>query len=563
MNPLSPKVLVVDDDLTNRMILSSIVEQLGCSVVLATDGVEAVRLFESEAPDLVLMDVIMPNMDGYEATRRIKNTEHGRFTPVIVVTGLQDPEEIQRGIAAGADDFLHKPFNPIVIQSKMRAMLRIRELNDTVRTQNQELQVFRQQRIQEEAVAEKIFDSIVHFGASDVPNVRSHIAPSTVFNGDLLLMAFRSTGELHVLVGDFTGHGLSAAIGAVPVSDMFCTMTSNGFSIGDIAAALNDRLKRMLPPNIFFAACLISVDAIEKRMTVWNGGLPDVLVARPDNTIRARTKSHHVPIGIHSSTDFKRETETIDLVEGDLIYACTDGLIDSPIAAGGRFGSVGYEACFDAELLPMRPFDCVLETIREISGDGPRDDTTLIEIQVTKALARAGADPNDAKALRIPSPWSMSFDFNRATLKNFDPIPFLLRGLVEVQGLARHKERLYTVLSELFNNALDHGVLGLDSRLKSSATGFSEYLAERARRLANGGEGYVRIWFKHVPSGEGGRLRIRVEDSGPGFDFRSSGNGSASEGALNGRGIPLLRSLCDSIEYRGRGNEVEAVLEWE
>jgi anti-sigma regulatory factor (Ser/Thr protein kinase) len=339
-------------------------------------------------------------------------------------------------------------------------------------------------------------------------------------------------------------------------------MTSNGFSIGDIAAAINERLKRMLPPNIFFAACLLSVDAVEKRLSVWNGGIPDVLIAGGDNGVRARAKSRHVPLGVLPAADFKRTTETLPLRDGDLVYVCTDGIIDAPIASGGRFGAQGYEACFDPDILPARPFDLLLETMREIHGDGPLDDATLIEITVDDALARSGSDCTDNRIARVAAPWSMNFEFSRATLRQFDPVPFLLRGVVETQGLARHKETLYTVLSELFNNALDHGVLRLDSGLKSSPAGFAAYLAERARRLAEGGDGYVRVWFKHVPQGNGGRLRIRVEDSGPGFDHARARPGLAGNVALNGRGIPLLRSLCESLEFHGKGNEVEAVFAW-
>ncbi len=555
-------VLIVDDDLTNRLILSSIVEQCGYRTLQAEDGQAAVAMFERELPDIVLMDVVMPRMDGYQATGLIKRTERGPFTPVIILTGLQDPDEIKRGVAAGGDDFLTKPYNPVAIESKMRALLRIRELHMTIRAQNDELRRFRQERVKEEEIAECIFETIVHQAAVEHPSVRYHVSPSSVFNGDLLLTAFRSTGELHVLVGDFTGHGLSAAIGTVPVSDTFYTMTSNGFSIGDIAVAVNERLKRMLPPHIFFAACLLSVDAVERRLTVWNGGMPDVLVVNAKNSIRARVRSTHVPMGILSASEFSRATDVVALNAGEFVYACTDGVIDTPVANGGRFGAEAYLECFDPAILPRRPFDMILDTIREIVGSGPMDDTTLLEISVDAALANSGAETTASRRAHTGAPWRMQFEFGAKTLREFDPVPYLLRGIMEAQGLARQKETLYTVLSELFSNALDHGVLMLNSELKAGPAGFAAYVNERARRLAAIENGHVRIRLENVPQGSGGRLKISVEDSGPGFDYKRAQLALERNSGFSGRGIPLLQSLCENVRFLGRGNEVEAVFVW-
>jgi len=114
---------------------------------------------------------------------------------------------------------------------------------------------------------------------------------------------------------------------------------------------------------------------------------------------------------------------------------------------------------------------------------------------------------------------------------------------------------------------LDHGVLKLDSALKSSAEGFSEYYTEREKRLADLREGSVRIELAHLPVDGGGRLIIRLEDSGEGFDFNAVCVNAASSLAHNsgfaGRGIPLLKNLCESLHYEESGNCVEAVYAWQ
>ena len=145
----------------------------------------------------------------------------------------------------------------------------------------------------------------------------------------------------------------------------------------------------------------------------------------------------------------------------------------------------------------------------------------------------------------------------------FDPLPLLLSVLGEVPGLRRHTGSLYTILSELYANGLDHGILGLDSAWKETAAGFSYYYSERAERLANLKQGYVRFGLSHETSVDGGELTIVVEDSGPGFGHVDKVNNEHTTQGYSGRGIPLVRTLCKSLRYLGSGNQVEAVFAWE
>lgn len=160
-----------------------------------------------------------------------------------------------------------------------------------------------------------------------------------------------------------------------------------------------------------------------------------------------------------------------------------------------------------------------------------------------------------------PLDWSASFEFRAQTLKRFNPLPFLLQLLLEVQGLREQGGALYTVLAELYSNALEHGVLGLDSALKRDAKGFAEYYRERSARLERLEEGHVRIHLALMPEGEGGRLRIQVEDSGKGFDARQLPAVQDGKVLLSGRGLNLVRQLaarCDLPED-GKGIRVEFV----
>ena len=131
--------LIADDDVTNLMVLTRFLEKLGYDVVQAENGKKAVDQFREHAPDIVFMDVMMPEMNGYEATQQIKYLCGDRFVPVIFLTALNDPEDLAKGIEAGGDDFLSKPLELIILRSKIHAIERIRKLYEQVHNLNTSL----------------------------------------------------------------------------------------------------------------------------------------------------------------------------------------------------------------------------------------------------------------------------------------------------------------------------------------------------------------------------------------------------------------------------------------
>ena len=134
--------------------------------------------------------------------------------------------------------------------------------------------------------------------------------------------------------------------------------------------------------------------------------------------------------------------------------------------------------------------------------------------------------------------------------------------VTELQGLDGYREPLYTVLAELFNNALEHGLLGLESSLKQNVEGFSRYYAMRQQRLAELKEGSISFDFEHVPFEDGGRLTIKVTDTGPGFDHEGTLSGLATNYSHSGRGIALVKTICENVSYYGNGNSVVAEFVW-
>ena len=147
-------------------------------------------------------------------------------------------------------------------------------------------------------------------------------------------------------------------------------------------------------------------------------------------------------------------------------------------------------------------------------------------------------------------------------LRYFDPLPVIMQTLVELQGFGGRRQELFTVFSELFSNALEHGILKLDSGLKKTPNGFTEYYQERATRLEKLTQGEIRIDVQHKPLVQGGELTVRFEDSGAGFDIDRDLPSLKNNLGHSGRGIQLIRSRCNSVNFQGKGNIVEVVYHW-
>ena len=145
------KVLAVDDNRTNLHILQVFLKKLGHEVILAENGEEAVRRFMADAPDLILLDIMMPVMDGFEAARRIKGLNSERWTPIIFLSALNRDENLVEGLDAGADDYLTKPVNFVVLEAKLRSVQR------SLNMQQQAIDSLR--RVQ--AISDNVLDAIV------------------------------------------------------------------------------------------------------------------------------------------------------------------------------------------------------------------------------------------------------------------------------------------------------------------------------------------------------------------------------------------------------------------
>jgi adenylate cyclase len=158
MKPSTPRILAVDDNRQNLDLLTKALTSAKYEVITATDGPTALNLVESASADLLLLDVMMPGMSGYEVCQRIRDNETTRLLPVVMLTALHDVSHRIRGIEAGADDFLTKPFNREELLTRVKSLLRIKTLYDDVETKNRLLRTLFGRYVSEDVAAEIIAD---------------------------------------------------------------------------------------------------------------------------------------------------------------------------------------------------------------------------------------------------------------------------------------------------------------------------------------------------------------------------------------------------------------------
>ncbi|MFN3237927.1 MAG: SpoIIE family protein phosphatase [Pseudomonadales bacterium] len=557
-------VLVADDNDSDRLILSGILKRQGHEVLLAANGREAVDMFTEHRPHLVLLDALMPELDGFEAARLIKCAAGEDLVPIIFLTSLKDAESLAKCLEAGGDDFLSKPYNRVILEAKIHAFQRMRHMHQTLQNQRDQIAKNNGHMLQEQRVAKAVFDNVAHSGCLDASNIKHMLSPLSVFNGDVLLAAYKPSGGMHILLGDFTGHGLPAAVGALPMAEIFYGMTAKGFGLHDIMREINLKLKTILPIGVFCCAGFADVSFRKGSCSLWLGGLPDCYLLRASGEMEI-FRSNHVPIGVIDPKSFDDSTYQILMEPGDRIYLWSDGIHEARSVEDEMYGEERLKTLFVENDDPESLFDEIrADVIKHIRGGERDDDITMLELKmVDQAEIHSENFHVEMGAISGPTDWSMSYQLGPNTLRDFNPLPLLLQLLMEVPGLRPHSGTLYTVLAELYSNALEHGVIGLDSQLKSDPSGFAEYYQRREAALQELSDGFVKFTFEHKPTKDGGCLKLHVQDSGKGFDYCNEVAKTSPEDDLHGRGIALIRDLCERIHYLGAGNEVEAEFVWQ
>ncbi len=526
----------------------------------ARSGPEVLELAGRDQPDLFLLDRDLPDMDGFETALRLRTLAGSVFTPILFVSRDSNPQDLARLYLAGASDVVMKPIDANLFAAKISAQRRTRAQNEEIHRDRDELKLARRLREKEEALASRILERAQGESLPDAARLQQFFRPMTDFSGDLLLGAMSPRNSLYLLIGDATGHGLSAAISAMPVARIFHAMARKGLNIGDIAQELNRDLLGLLPDDMFVAATLVEINQQGTRMTAWSGGMPDIWKFSANGTHTAYS-SQHMPLGAEEDEDFERDIQIIPLAEGDRVYFQTDGIMESFSPDGELFGEerlLELVRGLQQETEAAARFDRIRgEVEAHMQGAPQEDDITLLELTAAPLATDAAGDTPQVTGLMVP--WSIDIRMDGDAMRRTDPVLQLIEMMGESPGFSGHKDILFTILSEMYTNALDHGVLGLDSALKRDEDGFVLYYAEKESRLDALEAGEVHIHCAFRPRGDGGELLMRMRDSGAGFAYQRVLAQDPDDDLTHGRGLALIRTLCEHMAYSDGGRCLEVI----
>lgn len=368
-------ILVADDSRVESALLCTVLKKAGYRTVAAFDGTEAVAAFNAQRPDIVLMDGIMPVMDGFAATAEIKRLSGDRWVPVVMISGLNETADVVRGIEAGADDFLSKPLNHDILAAKLKQLQKAIEARGLAQQQQALLD-------KEAQLAADLIHRMIRAEGLKDPLLRWRSTPVSLFSGDLVLANRSPGGSLYVLHADAVGHGLTAAVCLLPILRIFYTMSEKDMSVGVMAYEMNRHLNEMLPVGHYVAATLISINESEREVRAWNGGMPPIcLVEEQGQGLHLRSiQSRHTPLGVLPPSQFSVGSERYVTQGAARIVACSDGFLDARDGGGEMFGMDRKMNLVKTAGLD-RVWDDLLDAFRKHTENGRiEDDVSLFMV---------------------------------------------------------------------------------------------------------------------------------------------------------------------------------------
>lgn len=424
---------------------------------------------------------------------------------------------------------------------------------------NQDLTKLNEELMLGQQLAKNIFSNILAEMPVSSDNINLYLEPMEEVGGDIFLSTPVFHNRQYLILGDFTGHGLAAAIGAVPVSEIFSKINDNSHSIGDIARLINKELKKLLPTGLFLCACMMEIDYEEDIIHIWQGGLPDLLVFDAHGKLKTRVPSRHIPMSIIGDEAFDQTLDLLEVSSGDSIYVFSDGIVEAENVDGDMFGQERLERVISD---CPEGVDIIKKTIEHLNlfckDAPPSDDVTIAQINYQPGKKDV------MKKDRITE-WKLSWEIGVDILQKATPpyTELLTLCIQPYPELQENKEELFILLAELFTNAFEHGVLNLDADLKKDMATMPLYFTKREEAIANLEAGWINIDIELVKLQGKRQLVFNITDCGSGFDYQNESLLLSENKAPSGRGLPLVQNICEELCFMGRGNKVRAIYSWE
>ena len=378
---VAAKILIVDDQEENCAVLQRRLEKEGHTCLSVQDGETALARLASEAFDLVLLDIMMPGIDGREVLRRIKTDEKLRHLPVIMISALDQIESVVGCIEQGAEDYLPKPFNPVLLRARIGSSLDRKRLRDAEQAAFAALKESQEKLAAELSEAAAYVQSVLPAPIKDGPVAASwQFLPSSSLGGDAFGYGPERDGSFGICLLDVCGHGVGAALLSISVLNVIRAESLPGVNFsdpGEVLAGLNSAFPMEKHGEMFFTAWAGIYDPLARRMRFAAGGHPPAIMVLPDGSTSVLAAKGPV---IGACDGMKFPPQEVAIPAGARVFVFSDGAYEIQKRDGTMMTHDDLR-----ELLAGAPREggvaWVMDRLREINPHPVfDDDVSLVEL---------------------------------------------------------------------------------------------------------------------------------------------------------------------------------------
>jgi sigma-B regulation protein RsbU (phosphoserine phosphatase) len=379
------RILVVDDSRQSRMLASQVLRTIGVNnIFFADDGEQALEMSLLHHPDLVLLDLLMPKMNGYQYCRAIRQKEAFAGMPIIVQTGVSDAPQLWEALENGASDFVTKPIQPSELKARMKNHLErlalARELEQYYQRLNIELSALRELQYAALPTRDELSCIEDNYGLE----CAVHFQPSTEISGDFWGFEELSSQHLGIYLVDFSGHGLTAAMNTFRLHTLMQTKYCPEGGPGEYLQRLNASLHGLLPTRHFACMFYGIIDLRNNQLHYSAAASTDPFILYADGNME-RLDGQNFPLSVRKNQEY--QSFTVPFAVGDMLFCYSDALVEKYAVEHPGIGyavieqSLSKQAQKEQYTAHSTVDDILREFFHEENVHALQDDLTIISIK--------------------------------------------------------------------------------------------------------------------------------------------------------------------------------------
>jgi sigma-B regulation protein RsbU (phosphoserine phosphatase) len=513
-------ILAVDDTPENLDVVKGILSP-DYIVKAATSGPMALKIAEKQKPDLILLDIMMPDMDGYEVCKRLKENEHTSDVPVIFLTAMDQTTDEKRGFELGAADYMTKPVNPPILKARVGTHLALKQSMDELQSAFEIIKVHKERMEQELNVAHDIQMSMLPLEFPAFPereefSVHALLQPAREVGGDFYDFFFINDDEICLIVGDVSGKGVPAALFMAVTKTMIKTQAVDDPSPASIVTRVNEELSADNPSSMFVTLffAIANVRTGEVRFT--NAGHNPPYILRNSGALECMDQRHGPIIAAVEGVAFKEDK--VQLKVNDTLVIFTDGVTEAMDVSQQLYAEPRLEACIKKSAgVPDEMTGEILQDVEAYAGEAEQaDDITILAFRLDHAPGKQATEKlHLVAATKLPEIERINTEFKQ---------------FADDRGLAAGvSQKVSIVFDDLLNNIISYG-------------------------FSDDEEHQIEIDVAYSPD----KLVITIADDGIPFNpFDQVGPDitlSIEERDIGGLGVLLIKELMDEYQYQRHSN---------